>query len=97
MFREICGNVGSLGSLPGIQRVSDQEECQSGARVGTLHPATCATSRDLRRLEADQLLNSPLRLARWAWSRATMLECIWLTRDSLRFKVAPISFIVISS
>ena len=30
-------------------------------------------------------------------SRATMLECIWLTRDSLRFSVAPISFMVISS
>ena len=52
---------------------------------------------DVNRGRGQLSLNSPLRFARWAWSRATMLECIWLTRDSLRLSVAPISFIVISS
>ena len=44
-----------------------------------------------------QLLNSGRRIASCAWRRDTMLECIWLTRDSLRSSVAPISFIVMSS
>jgi hypothetical protein len=48
-------------------------------------------------LPAVQVLNSGLRWASCACSRATMLECIWLTRDSLRSSVAPISFIVMSS
>lgn len=41
--------------------------------------------------------NSGRRLRNWSFSRATMLECIWLTRDSLRPSVWPISFIVSSS
>jgi len=46
---------------------------------------------------ARQVLNSGRLCASCAWRRATMLECIWLTRDSLRSSVAPISFIVMSS
>ena len=92
----VSGNVGSLGSLLENQGFSDKQGCQIPTpRVGAL--ARCVRNRVLRRFAADQLLNSPFRLARWAWSRATMLECIWLTRDSLRLSVAPISFIVISS
>ena len=45
----------------------------------------------------QSLLNSIFRFESWFCSRWTMLECIWLTRLSLRFNVAPISFIVISS
>jgi hypothetical protein len=44
-----------------------------------------------------QVPNSGRRCASCDCSRATMLECIWLTRDSLRSSVAPISFIVMSS
>ena len=41
--------------------------------------------------------NSFLRVFIWALRRATIEECIWETRDSERSRVAPISFIVISS
>ncbi len=68
-------------------------------RSSSRRPVFDLTTFDLMTLDSKTQLspNSPLRLARCAWSRATMLECIWLTRDSLRFSVAPISFIVISS
>lgn len=45
----------------------------------------------------NQLLNSGRRCASCCCNRATMLECIWLTRDSERPSVVPISFIVSSS
>jgi len=40
---------------------------------------------------------SSLRSFRFCFRRARMAECIWLTRDSERSRVAPISFMVISS
>ena len=41
--------------------------------------------------------NSGRRWRSWSFRRATMPECIWLTRDSERPRVFPISFIVSSS
>ena len=46
---------------------------------------------------SNQVLDSGRRWASCACKRATMLECICDTRDSLRSSVAPISFIVMSS
>src|SRR4051794_34510827 len=62
------------------------------------HPSRCppATAAAVA-LDSPYVLNSGRRWANWAWRRATMLECIWLTRDSLRSRVAPISFMVMSS
>gem|GEM_PF-7030240 len=45
----------------------------------------------------DWTANSRLRVVRWALRRATIEECIWETLDSDRSRVAPISFMVISS
>jgi len=58
--------------------------------------ATPATSR-LSLPYASGAANSKLRPSSWLRSRSMMAECIWLTRDSERSRVAPISFIVISS
>src|SRR6185437_7928590 len=55
------------------------------------------TSSESIRRRDQLLLNSAFRFERWFCNRWTMLECIWLTRLSLRLSVAPISFIVISS
>jgi len=45
----------------------------------------------------NQIENSRFRVFIWAFSRATIDECICETRDSDKSRVAPISFIVISS
>lgn len=41
--------------------------------------------------------SSFIRCCIWAFRRARMDECIWLTRDSERASVAPISFMVMAS
>jgi len=50
-----------------------------------------------RVLDADQVPNSTRRSESWPLSRSMIELCIWLTRDSERSSVAPISFIVSSS
>jgi hypothetical protein len=46
---------------------------------------------------SSSVTNSLSLFAIWALSRMMIEECIWLTRDSERSSVAPISFMVISS
>jgi hypothetical protein len=54
-------------------------------------------SHSVTRLYASGDTNSSRQVSRLARRRSRMAECIWLTRDSERSRVAPISFIVISS
>ena len=67
---------------------------ENANRPGVVTPGR---AKYVRLRSCDQTLNSGRRFASWAWRRCTILECIWLTRDSERLSVAPISFIVISS
>src|SRR5215831_9349794 len=104
----VSGNAnqsGDIGIIAAEERAS-RREILSGSRSHAERRNELRTKKregdylafaSLEVIRTIYTLNSGRRLASWVCSRATMLECIWLTRDSLKSSVAPISFIVMSS
>ena len=101
-----CGNSGRLphkgtgenqdALLSGIGTDAAQEGVDNPAfwTISRIRPRRAVARNDVRR---NFQANSGRRRRSWSLSRATMLECIWLTRLSESPSVCPISFIVNSS
>ena len=99
-----CNGISAGGSTPAVVQ-NGQAVSFDGTRgdfrlyQGRLRIERGSGNRQGNTVVADgqSTANSFLRVFIWALSRATIEECIWETRDSDRSRVAPISFIVISS
>jgi len=88
--------------VPHERRGARQKEWagdRPGPRVGSIaqYPVAQVLKYSCTRRYASGVTNSSRASSRLARRRSRMAECIWLTRDSERSRVAPISFIVISS
>ena len=99
-------SLGGSGSF--VVAVRPKNLMHARTRSGSPEPVKCRSPKKkarlvagrngkCRRLAARYSLNSGRRPPNCSFKRATMLLCIWLTRDSESPSVVPISFIVSSS